>query len=210
MREMPIKKSPKDTIFCKYCGSKINQDAQFCKKCGKSLQEENSLIFRINRKINFFSVLLGLIVTLIIFFIGIGFLGTVIVNGMDVLLYIFLVLFSMLFFGGLTTGIGSNTIKGGLINGGTLSIITFLILGFIVGILAFISIGLAASIASAFSGFGTSSATTAATSNFNVPNLSDSLDSIFLLIKIILIPIISFLAGFGGGAVGAWIKGGRL
>ena len=208
---MPIKKPPKDTIFCKYCGTKISQDAQFCKKCGKSFQEENSLIFRINSKINLFSVLLGLIVTLIIFFIGIGFLGMVIVNGMDVLLYLFLILFAMLFFGGLTTGIlGSNTIKGGLINGGTLSIITFLILGFIVGILAFISIGLAASIASAFSGIGTTSAATAAASNLTVPNLSNSLDAIFFLIQIILTLIISFLAGFGGGAVGAWIKGGRL
>ena len=208
---MPIKKPPKDTIFCKYCGSKINQDAQFCKKCGKRFEEENNLISRINRKINFFSVLLGLIVTLIIFFIGIGFLGPVIVNRMDVSLYIFLVLFSMLFLGGLTTGItGSNTIKEGLVNGGTLSIITFLILGFIVGILAVIFIVITTSIASAFSGFGASSATTAAASNLTEPGLSDSLDTILLLIKIILTLIISFLAGLGGGAVGAWIKGGRL
>lgn len=25
----------KDTIFCKYCGTKIDEDSKFCKSCGK-------------------------------------------------------------------------------------------------------------------------------------------------------------------------------
>lgn len=204
---MPIKKSQEKT-FCKYCGAQINLDAQFCKSCGKCFNEENSFIFRVNNKINILSVLLGLVVTLLIFFIGAGFLGVAIADKMDVLLYLFLVLFAMLFFGGLTAGIsGSRSINEGLINGGILSLTTFLLLGFVLGILVFISIGMIASIANAFSAFGTSTATSTATT---IPTSSSySVDGLFLIIKIILILIVSFLSGIGGGALGAWIMDGR-
>ena len=26
-----------DSIYCKYCGSKIDEDSKFCKKCGKEM-----------------------------------------------------------------------------------------------------------------------------------------------------------------------------
>lgn len=200
---MPIKKQ-QDKTFCKYCGAQINQDAQFCKNCGKNFNEENGLIYRINSKINILAVLLGLVVTLIILFIGAGFIGVAIAGEMDVLLYVFLILFAMLFFGGLTTGItGCKSINEGLINGGILSLITFLLFGFMIGILAFISVAMLASIASAFSAFGTSNA---ASTTINIPTSSSfSMDGLFLIIKIIVIPIVSFFAGIGGGALGAWI-----
>ncbi len=30
-----VKKGIKDTMFCKYCGAKIDTDSKFCNKCGK-------------------------------------------------------------------------------------------------------------------------------------------------------------------------------
>ncbi len=111
----------------------------------------------------------------------------------------------MLFFGGFTTGItGSRNIGEGLINGGVLSLITYLALGFIIGISLFILMGITSAIASAFSSIGTSTAS-------NIPTTTStssiSQDFIFFIIKSILIIIISFFAGIGGGALGAWIKG---
>ena len=32
-----VKDGIKDTIFCKYCGGKIDLDSKFCKHCGKSI-----------------------------------------------------------------------------------------------------------------------------------------------------------------------------
>ena len=32
-----IKSGLEDTVFCKYCGNKIDKDSKFCKYCGKNL-----------------------------------------------------------------------------------------------------------------------------------------------------------------------------
>lgn len=195
--KMPIKKS-QDKTFCKYCGAQINQDAQFCKICGKSFNEENSLMDRLNKKIHLLSVIIGLIVAVIVLFVGTSLLGQVIINKvMDVTLYLVLVIVCMLFFGGIVTGItGSKNINQGMINGAVLSLFAFIILGFIIGGYLLVMVGLSSAISSAF-GSGSTAST------------SISGDTILNLIKNFLIIVVCFFAGIGGGALGAWIMEGR-
>lgn len=193
---MPIKKS-QDKTFCKYCGAQINLGEQFCKSCGKNFNEENGLMDRLNKEIHLLSVIIGLIIAVVVLFVGASLFGLVIVNKvMDVTIYLFLVLFCMLFFGGLATGIaGNKNINQGMINGAVLSLLTFIILGFIIGGYLLVVVGISSSISSAF---GSASAST-----------SISWDTILNLIKGLLIIIVSFFAGIGGGALGAWIMEGR-
>lgn len=197
---MPIKKSTIKS-YCKYCGAEIKRDARFCKKCGKDLSRENDLIKRINTKINLLSVLIGLVVTVIIFSVGASYLGVIIIDKvMDVSLYLFLVLFSMLFLGGLTAGItGSQNIDEGLINGGVLSLLFFIIVGIIFGLYLFIIVGIASLFVSAFSSLGTSTAS-------NVTSTPVSQGDIMAMVKGILIIITCFFAGPAGGALGGWIR----
>lgn len=187
----------KDEYYCKFCGSEIKRDAQFCKKCGKSFTSENGLIDRLNKRIHLLSVIIGLLVAVIVLLVGVSLFGIIIVDKvMDANLYLFLVLFFMLFFGGLVTGItGSKDINQGMVNGAVLSSFTFIILGFIVGGYLLIMVGISSAISSSF---GSSASST-----------SISLDSILSLIKEFLLIVICFVAGVGGGALGAWIKGGR-
>lgn len=190
-------------VYCKFCGFEIKKDAQFCKNCGKGFNEEYNFISRINGKINILSVFIGLIVSVIVLLIGASFFGVIITAKiMDVTLYLFLLLFVMIFLGGLTTGItGSRNINEGLINGSILSLVAFIILGFIFGTYLLVIVGITSAIASAFSSFGSASA-----SNVSSPSITG--DNLFILMKGILIIITCFFAGTGGGALGAWIKGG--
>lgn len=194
---MPIKKS-EDGTFCKYCGAQINKDAQFCKNCGKNFNEENGLMDRLNGRIHLLSIVFGLVVAVIILFVGVSLFGLIIVNKvMDVTLYLFLVLFFMLFFGGIVTGItGSKNINQGMVNGAVLSSFTFIILGFIIGGYLLIMVGISSAISSAF---GSTSAS----------STSISWENVLSLIKEILIIIVCFFAGIGGGALGAWIMEGK-
>lgn len=188
-------------IFCKFCGAEINKNTRFCNNCGKNVKQKYSLIDKINNKINIFSVLIGLAVATIVLFIGAGSFGAAIFNKWDVSLYMFLVLFSMSFFGGIVTGItGSRNINEGLINGGILSLTTFIFFGIIIGIFLFVLMGITSSIASAFSSVGSPTAST-------VPTTSTSPNDMLFIVKGVVILITSFFAGLGGGALGAWIKG---
>jgi len=191
-------------VYCKFCGSEIKKDTQFCKKCGKSFNEEFNFISGINGKINILSVFIGLIISVIVLLIGASFFGIIITAKiMDVTLYLFLILFAMLFLGGFTTGItGSRNINEGLINGTILSMVAFIILGFIFGTYLLIIVGITSAIASAFSSFGSTSA-----SNVSTPSITG--DTVFSFMKGILIIVTCLFAGTGGGALGAWIKGGK-
>lgn len=196
-----IRDNYSDKVFCKYCVAENNINAQFCKNCGQNFKIETNLITRVNDRINLFSVLIGLIVTVIILLIASTYFGVMIMNGMDTMLYLFLVLFLMLFVGGFVTGItGTHNIKEGIINGSILSLMTFIILGFLIGIFLLITTGIAASIASAFSSVSTS------TSQVSNTSTALSQESLFFIIKVLLMIITSFFAGIGGGALGAWIR----
>ncbi|MDD1775455.1 MAG: zinc-ribbon domain-containing protein [Methanobacterium sp.] len=190
--------------YCKYCGAEINEDSKFCKRCGKNFNQDNSLFNRLNREINILAIFIGLLVSVLVLFIGSSLMGMLVAGKVvDIQLYIFLVLFFMLFLGGLTAGlIGCNSIRSGLVNGGFLGLVFFVIVGIILGIYFFVAMGIASVIASAFSSFGTSSAS----SYTNSAATSSSPDAVFLVIKGVLVLIISYSAGVGGGAIGAWIK----
>ncbi len=192
--------------YCKFCGSEINKDAQFCKMCGKNFTEEKDFINRINEKINILSVFIGLIVSVIVLLVGSSFFGVVIISKtMDATFYLFLILFAVLFLGGITTGIlGNPKINEGLINGAVLSLVAFIIIGFIIGGYLLIVIGISSAMASAFSSYGPSAASNVTTT----PTSPFSQENIFLILKGILIIITIFFGGMGGGALGSWIKGG--
>ncbi len=190
-------------FYCKYCGTEIKKDTLFCKNCGKSLITGNNIIVRINKRINLFSVLIGLVMTVIILLIGAVLLGGIIVNQvMDASLYIFLVLFFMLLLGGFTAGFSASPdIKDGLVNGGVLSLIFFIFLGIVAGLLLFVTIGISSMVASTLGPLASSTVSSA-----TVPSSTASQDGL-LIFKSVLIIITTFFAGFGGGALGSWVRG---
>lgn len=197
-------------FFCPKCGSEIREDSKFCKRCGFR-RDKSSWIIRINKKINLFSVFVGLVVTVLIFILGSLSFGWVIMSKiMNPAFYLYLLLFSMLFVGGLVTAvIGSKNINEGMVNGGFLGLFSLIILGFVFGVIFLILMGITSAIASAFSTIGAT--TTPTTTTSSMPAITeDNLMIIFEGLKGILWGIVAImiipLSGVGGGALGGWIK----
>jgi hypothetical protein len=196
-------------LECPECGHENKTNVKFCKKCGKNLKK--NYIERFNSQINLLAVFAGLAISTLILILCSFLYGSVAVSGaIDLTIYIGLVLVTMVFVGGITTGIVvCRDFEDGMINGLFMSLIALTILGFILGIILLITMGIAASIASALKPFASSTASqtpsylnTASNSN------SNSLEPLYTFLKGIIIIILVFVAGALGGSFGVFLKNG--
>ncbi|MDO9044581.1 MAG: zinc-ribbon domain-containing protein [Methanobacteriaceae archaeon] len=201
-----------DKNFCPKCGSAVRPDAVFCKKCGYSMVGgDKSRIEKWNDKINILSIFIGLGVSVVFLFIGALFYSFLLSQGiLDLVSYFGLVIITMIFFGGLTVGILScNDYSDAPINGGFLTLILFILGGLVTGTGFSTTLGFAGAIASAYSSILPSTNSYSS----DIVNSTDSgssqamsSDSIFFVIKIVVIGIIALLSGIAGSYVGVFIK----
>ncbi len=189
---------------CTKCGFDNRADAQYCKKCGSSLQGNENLISRINNKINILAVFLGMIVSILVLFVG-GVLFSGLSQTLSVFVYLELVLLAMAFLGSIITGLfGSKTVYEGSVNGGFLTLVILVLIGLMAGILFLAIMGMAGALSSLGSG-----TTSGALSSLNPTTSSantNSGDLILNLIEFILGIILIFIAGIIGGAFGFFLK----
>ena len=194
-------------MVCPNCGYNNNPNAVFCKKCGANLfTGEMNLINRINSRINLLTVILGLMVSIIVLFIASIFYGSLVASGtLNLIVFAALILFTMTFIGGIVTGLlGNDNPSDGLINGGFLSLILLINLGFIIGVIWLIFIAVSSYLTSALQ---TYTGGLISTSNIvNNTSTSNTVESFSTIIQFILILIASFFGGVFGGGLGAYIK----
>ncbi|BDZ71456.1 zinc ribbon domain-containing protein [Methanobacterium petrolearium] len=200
------KSTVEDIKKCPHCNFLNKATALFCRNCGKKM--DKSLFTRLNDEINLFSVFIGLGVSCIVFIIGSFLFGSIVASAsLDVSIYVSQVLIVMVFCGGTATGIvGCEDFKDGAINGLFLSLIGLVILGFVIGVMLFITMGIAAAMSSAFGSYSSTSASSLGTSTVT----SDSwfLDFFFTIIKGMIILIMVFISGAVGGSFGVFLKNG--
>jgi hypothetical protein len=190
-------------LKCNKCGSDNNADAIFCKKCGADLKNKNNILCRINRRINFLSVLIGFFVAVIILIIC-AFLFMGVAKNYSLPFYIGLVLFTMALIGSIFTGVSCNdNAKDGMINGGILSFVILLLTSFMVGIILLALLGFGSAIAGSFSSGASSSTLLNSTSSTSGSDVSNGL---LYLIEFIGGIIAIFVAGMLGGTFGVYIK----
>jgi hypothetical protein len=188
-------------LICTKCGSDNKADAQFCKKCGANLGDNENIINRINNQINLLAVCIGLVISIVILFIGALLFGGIVTSGFNTSIYAGIVLLAMAFLGSIVTGIlGAKDTNEGYINGVFLSLFIIIITGFILGILMFVFIGITASLANALSSFSSIASTHTTTSS------TSFLYNWLNLFEVIGLIIMIFLSGGIGGALGAFIK----
>jgi zinc-ribbon domain len=192
---------------CPKCGYANKVDAKFCKQCG--IQLKKGLVQRFNNEINLLAVFVGLAVSVLVLILGSILYGSVAASGtIDIYLYVGLVLVSMVFIGSIITGIlGGHEFFDGAINGAFLSLVTLVIIGFVVGIAIFIAMGILATLASLFNSLGTSSAPSTPAMPTS-DTTSDSLEPLFIIIKGLVIIILVFISGGLGGSFGVFLKNG--
>lgn len=190
-------------MYCKKCEYKNKDEAKYCKKCGAALKESQGFIQKINQSINILSVLIGLFTSVLVLIGGSLLFGSLMATGnLDIRFYIVVVFYSMVIVGSLFTGILSGyTPWEGAINGGVMTLLMVINLGFLLGVIWFITVGVTAAIASAFSSIPMS--TLPAT-----PPTSTGIDmgSAVNIILDILAFLGLFAAGIIGGAAGSYIK----
>lgn len=194
---------------CPHCGFKNKVNAKFCKQCGKKM--EKGLIKVFNDKINFMAVFIGLGVSCIVLIIGSLLFGSVVASAsLDLSIYVGLVLISMVFFGGITTGIvGCEDFKDGAMNGLFMSLIAMVIMGFVVAVILFVVMGITAAIASAFKPYAaTAASSTSSLGTSSTTSSSNSFDFVFNIIKGIIIIGLVFISGAVGGSCGVYLKNG--
>lgn len=186
---------------CTNCGSDNRSDAQFCKKCGEDLTLQQSIINRLNGQINLLAVFIGLIVSIIILFIGALLFGGIVTSGSGYIpIYIGIILVAMAFFGSIVASVlGSKNSNEGYTNGFFLSLVILVLGGFILGILLLVVVGILTSLANALGSF----------SSLAPAHTTDSTDFLYdwlNLIEGIGIIILVFLFGGMGGGLGYYIK----
>ena len=194
-------------MVCPNCGYNNKPDAVFCKKCGANLfTGEKSFVNRINSRINLLAVFLGLAVSVIVLFIGSIFYGSLVASGtLNLIAFIALILFSMTFIGVIVTGLlGNDNPSDGLINGGFLSLILLINLGFIIGVMWLIFIVISSYLTSALQTYTGGLISTP--SVINNTSQSNSVESFSSIIEFILILIVTFFGGVLGGGLGAYLK----
>lgn len=193
---------------CTECGHENKNNVKFCKKCGKNLKK--SYIERFNSQINLLAVFAGLAISTLVLILCSFLYGSIAVSGaIDLTIYIGLVLVTMVFVGGITTGIvGCGDFEDGMINGLFMSLIALTILGFILGIILLITMGIAASIASALKPFASSTSPTPSYLNTATTSNSNSLEPLYTFLKGIIIIILVFVGGALGGSFGVFLKNG--
>ena len=188
-------------LDCNKCGSDNKLDAQFCKKCGADLTKQQSILGRLNGQINILSVFIGLIISIIILFIGALLFGGIISSGSNYIpIYIGIILVAMAFFGSIVAGIlGSKNSNEGYTNGFFLSLVILVFVGFILGILLFVALGILASLANALGSFSSLAPTHTANStgvSYDWLNLIEGIGIVILV----------FLFGGMGGGLGYYLK----
>ena len=196
-------------MYCKKCGSDNKSDVQFCKKCGATLKGKNSLITRLNGKINILGVSIGLIISILVLFIGaVLFTDMVKSNGLPIPSYLLLIFLLMAFLGSILPGIlGSKNASEGYVNGGFLSLVILVLTGFIFGILLFAAMGIVAALSSVF-GSGTSTSALSSLNSSASSSGTGSLDGLIYIVEFIVSIILIFVAGIVGGGLGFYIKSG--
>lgn len=176
-------------------------DASFCKKCGYNLKEGKNFIERANDSINLPAVFLGLVVSILVLFVGAIFYGSTVVSGFPKRIYVSMVLVAMAFFGGVTASvIGCKNFDEGYANGAFLSLVLLVNLGFLAGILLMVISGITASFSGAFG--STASSVQTSTTGGSV------LDGLLNMVELLVAVISVFIAGIAGGASGVFIKDG--
>jgi zinc-ribbon domain len=195
---------------CLKCGYENKVDAKFCKQCGMRLKK--SLVQRFNSEINLLAVFVGLAVSVLVLILGSILYGSVAASGtIDIYLYVGLVLVSMVFIGSIVAGIfGGHEFYDGALNGAFLSLVTLVIIGFVVGVAIFIAMGILATFASALNSLG-SLGTSTAPSTTTMPTTSTtsgSLEPLWTIIKGLVIIILVFVFGALGGSFGVFLKNG--
>ena len=160
-------------------------------------------INKLNSQINLLSVCLGLIISIIVLFVGAiaysGFSPSGITN---ISIYIGAVLLLMTFLGSIVTGfLGDKNFSEGSINGAFLSLIILILTSLILVILLFVSILLITSLASALGPFASTASPTTTTTTGNDYTL-------FNTIEFIIFIILFFVTGMLGGAFGVFLKQG--
>ena len=205
-------------VFCPKCGTGNNENAEFCKSCGSNVKNPqadfsnyidgkinlsgtNTLLDRLNSKINLVGVYAGIAISLLVLLIAPVFYGIFVSSGaLGIIGLIYLVLLSMMFVGSFVTSIlCCRTYSEGVANGGFLGLVSIINLGFIVGAVWFSAVAVVSQIASAFNSFGGSS------SSSTLPS-SGSTGSMLPLTELILLPFLMIIIGIIGGWLGVFIK----
>lgn len=198
---------------CDKCGRENNETAVYCKSCGAALKDEENFITRMNARLNFLAVTLGLIVFIIVLFItSILFVGLVSSHVIPSVVYILLVLVVSVFIGSILPGfLGSKTIDDGYMNGVFLSLVVLVLAGIIGAYIFLAFMGVASLLASAlgpagsFLGSGTSGAVSSLNSTSSASG-ADVFNMILNLVELIASLVLILVSGAIGGAVGVLIK----
>ncbi len=192
------------STFCPNCGSQNRNEAEFCKNCGYTLKDNNqNLIHRLNGKINILAVFIGLVISLIVLVLSPLFVGLVTSGTLNIIEFAYLILLPMVFIGGFIASIlGSRTYSEGLANGGLLSIISLVNLGFVISVLMVAAAAIVSAISSAFSSFGGSSYPSTTSNSY----LSNTTSNPLPILELILLPFLIILFGMAGGWFGVFIK----
>jgi hypothetical protein len=200
-------------LKCDKCGRDNNETAVYCKSCGATLKDKENLIVRMNARLNFLAVTLGLIVFIIVLFItSVLFMGLVTSKAVPATVYILLVLVVSVFVGSILPGFwGSKTVDDGYINGSFLSLVVLVMAGIIAAFIFLAFMGLASTLVSEFEpassllGSGTSGAVSSLNSTSSASG-ADVLNLILNLVELIASLVLILVSGAIGGALGVLIK----
>lgn len=179
------------------------------KDYSKDLKNIRKLIKGINERLNFFTIIIGLSISVIVLILASFLFGALLViTGISsIIFYGIITLITMTFIGSFVTGfLGSQHLDDGAINGTILSLILLIGMGLIVGFILFIVIGIVASIMASLSPLTSLGASTAANTTTSSSNPLSSLTSIANIFYGIIGIILTLIAGAGGGAAGVFIK----
>ncbi len=202
-----IQEKPKSPVSESNINSKeIHENSKSKNGLNYYLNTLNELITKINKKINFTSIYIGLFISLIIPVIGFFLFGKSILLGqMPIINAAYYILLPMMLFGGFIASlISSRKYSDGLINGGFLGLIFIFNLTLIIGILGFILMGVVGSILGPLiNSFPQYAGSTTSTSSTLDSNSYSSLGNIF---SIILLAILCIAFGSSGGWAGIWVK----
>jgi hypothetical protein len=173
---------------------------------------EKSYISQINSRINLLAVFLGLIISIIILFIGVASFGGVASNGTNnIIIYILTLLVAMVFFGSATTGIlGSKNYYDGFLNGGFLSLVLLIFSCLAIGIVLLVFVGIEAYINNAINSLVSTSVigSFVSTPSINLTGniLGNNNITVLNMIELIIGFVIIVIIGGVGGGIGAYLK----
>lgn len=191
------------TLKCSNCGFANKEDALYCKNCGTNLTSEMGRINKLNKNINVLGIFIGLLVSIMVLFVGALSFGGFVNSGFEsVTFYIGIVILAMAFFGSILTGlVCCRNFQEGAVNGAFLSLLILVLTGFILGIILFISVGVISALSNAFPLASTATHNTSSSQPNNYYNIQN-------LVEFIIFVILLFIAGIVGGSFGSYIRNG--